>query len=91
MRKGDLVQLPHGLAPRWLYREIPAYGESTITVATDWRWGHGMVGIVIDVASARGGAVLLQRAGLTCLQVLTSAGHMGWISSSWAEVIDEAR
>ncbi len=87
MRKGDLVQLPHGLAPRWLYREIPAYGESTITVATDWRWGHGMVGIVIDVATAPG----VLSPGLTYLQVLTPAGQVGWIPSSWAEAIDEAR
>lgn len=89
MRKGDLVQLPHGLAPRWLYREIPAYGESTITVATDWRWGHGMVGIVIDVASAPGEP--MPEAGLTYLQVLTPDGQVGWIPSPWAEVIDEAR
>lgn len=87
MRKGDLVQLPHGLAPRWLYRGIPAYGESTITVATDWRWGHGMVGIVIDVATAPG----VLSPGLTYLQVLTPAGQVGWIPNSWAEVIDEAR
>ena len=87
MRKGDLVQLPHALAPRWLYREIPAYGESTITVATDWRWGHGMVGIVIDVATAPG----VLSPGLTYLQVLTPTGQVGWIPNSWAEVIDEAR
>ena len=87
MRKGDLVQLPHGLAPRWLYREIPAYGESTITVATNWRWGHGMVGIVIDVATAPG----VLSPGLMYLQVLTPAGQVGWIPNSWAEVIDEAR
>lgn len=87
MRKGDLVQLPHGLAPRWLYNQLPAYGESTITVATDWRWGHGMVGIVIDVATAPG----VLSPGLTYLQVLTPAGQVGWIPNSWAEVIDEAR
>jgi len=86
MRKGDLVQLPHDLAPRWLYREIPAYGESTITVASDWRWGHGMVGIVIDVATAPG----VLSPGLTYLQVLTPAGQVGWIPNSWAEVIDGA-
>lgn len=86
MKQGELVQLPHALAPRWMYKGIPAYGQSTITVATDWRWGHGMVGIVIDIANAPG----VLSPGIMYLQVLTPAGQVGWIPDSWAEVIDEA-
>jgi len=79
VRKGDLV-VHHspagGQAKLWLYSELPRPEVPTISIATMWPWAGGMHGLVLHLGW-----------GAHCnkyLQVLTSAGHVGWIPCAWA-------
>ena len=85
MRKGDLVvhhSPPGEFSKLWLYSGIPKPEVPTISIATSWPWTGSMHGLVVD----EGYGFYNNR----YLQVITSLGHVGWIPSSWAEVIDEA-
>ena len=82
IKPGSLIRVRRGDRgeTHWMYSQVPSQATSGAECATDWAWGWGDTGIVIEARQR-----WENNPAWVYYLIHTSRGHLGWILSDWAE------